>query len=97
MSQISIGGDVRGKEVLYFVQDNGLGIDPCYHQRIFGLFERLDHTKGGTGVGWTIVSRLMEMHGGRVWVESKPGAGATFWLAFPKPHGENASLEPGGK
>lgn len=66
------------------VKDNGPGIPPQYHKKIFALFQRLDTQKEGTGVGLTIVSRIMGLHGGRAWVESEPPHGATFWLSFPK-------------
>jgi signal transduction histidine kinase len=69
------------------VKDNGPGIEPQYHAKIFGLFQRLDSSKEGTGVGLTIVSRIMQLHGGRVWVQSELGHGAEFWLAFPKSKG----------
>ena len=71
-------------EIRICVADNGPGIAPEYHQKIFGLFQRLDTSKEGTGVGLAIVSRTMELHGGTVWVESTPGQGAAFWLSFPK-------------
>jgi signal transduction histidine kinase len=66
------------------VKDNGPGIPPQYHKKIFALFQRLDTQKEGTGVGLTIVSRIMGLHGGKAWVESEPPHGATFWLSFPK-------------
>ncbi len=71
---------VRGApdRVLY-VRDNGIGIDPAYHQKVFGLFERLDAADEGTGIGLALVKRIVEMHGGRVWVESEGlGQGSTF-------------------
>jgi signal transduction histidine kinase len=71
-------------EIHLCVKDNGPGIDHQYHEKIFGLFQRLDSSKEGTGVGLTIVSRIMQLHGGRVWVNSELGHGAEFWLAFPK-------------
>ena len=73
-----------GGEILALVRDNGKGIAPEYHEQIFKLFHRLDQDKGGVGVGLAIVKRIVELHGGRVWVESRPGEGATFWLALPK-------------
>jgi PAS domain S-box-containing protein len=71
-------------EIHICLKDNGRGIDPQYHTKIFGLFQRLDSSQEGTGVGLTIVSRIMQLHGGRVWVNSQLGHGAEFWLAFPK-------------
>lgn len=66
------------------IKDNGPGIEPKYHQKIFGLFQRLDTDKEGTGVGLTIVSRVIKLHGGRVWVVSDRNLGAEIWVSFPK-------------
>ncbi len=82
-SRIQAGGHVDGGEVLLFVRDHGTGIHPKYHDKIFDLFQRLDTNRDGTGVGLAIVRRIAEAHGGRAWVESQPGEGATFWVAFP--------------
>lgn len=76
------GIDEAGK-FIFFVRDNGVGIDPKFHDRIFGLFNRLDPSIEGTGIGLTLVKRIVEVHGGRIWVESKPGAGATFLFTLP--------------
>lgn len=83
--QIEIGTtglDTNGKTIL-FVRDNGIGIEPKYHERIFGLFNRLDPTVEGTGVGLTLVRRIIEVHGGRIWVESQLGSGTTFFFTLP--------------
>ncbi len=82
--RIEVGGGRSGEEVHYFVRDNGEGIAQQYQKKIFGVFQRLDSTKDGTGIGLAIVTRIMEAHGGRTWVESEPGRGTTFWLAFPQ-------------
>lgn len=81
--RIRIGGLTTAGEARFFVSDNGPGIPDRYHQKIFDLFERLDSRVEGTGAGLAIVKRSLETHGGRAWVESTPGQGATFWLAFP--------------
>jgi signal transduction histidine kinase len=81
--RITIGSEEVDSEVRFFVRDNGPGIRPEYHQKIFGLFQRLDTQSEGTGLGLAIVAKIMELHGGRAWVESAAGEGATFWVAFP--------------
>ena len=82
--KIDIGSMENQEEFCFFVKDHGQGVPEEYHQKIFGLFQRLDSDNRGTGVGLAIVSRIMETHGGRVWVESKENNGACFWLSFPK-------------
>lgn len=81
--RIEVGSRTAGDEVLFFVRDNGAGVPAEYHDKIFGLFQRLEANQSGTGIGLAIVSKIMEVHQGRAWIESTPGAGATFWLAFP--------------
>ena len=76
------GSDTDGKPILY-VRDNGVGIEPKYHERIFGLFNRLDPSIEGTGIGLTLIKRIIEIHGGRIWVESELGRGATFLFTLP--------------
>jgi signal transduction histidine kinase len=73
-----------GKEATCFVRDNGAGIDAEYHQRIFGVFNRLDPEIEGVGMGLALVGRIVEVHGGRIWVESEgPGRGSTFYFTLP--------------
>jgi signal transduction histidine kinase len=73
------------KQVL-FVRDRGIGIEPAYHDRIFQLFEKLSHEGEGSGVGLALVKRIVESHGGRVWVESEGlGRGSTFCFTLPLP------------
>ena len=68
----------------YYVRDNGLGIDPAYHEKIFQAFQRVHpHVASGEGMGLAIVRRVVERHGGRVWFESTPGSGTTFFVALP--------------
>jgi signal transduction histidine kinase len=77
--QIEIGVRRAKKETVYYVRDNGVGIDPRYHEKIFGLFERLESEGDGTGIGLALVKRIIEVHGGRIWVESAgQGCGSTF-------------------
>lgn len=71
-------------EQVFYVRDNGVGIDSRYHDRVFGLFERLDQKTEGTGIGLTIVKRIVEVYGGRIWVESEgSGKGSTFCFTLP--------------
>ena len=83
---VEVGTESRDSQQLpiFFVRDNGVGIDPQYHDRIFGLFNRLNPNIEGTGIGLTLVKRIIEMHGGRIWVKSAPGAGATFYFTLPR-------------
>ena len=68
------------------MRDNGLGIEPAERDRVFGLFERLDETGEGTGVGLALVKRIVEVHGGRIWVESEgEGRGSAFCFTIQSP------------
>ena len=85
---VEIGARNSGGEIVYFVHDNGIGIDPDHHESIFELFQKLDQGKEGTGVGLTIAKRVVKSHGGRIWVESDgPGQGADFCFTLPKDRG----------
>ncbi len=82
--RIEIGRRQEGKECVFFVSDNGKGIDPNYHEKVFGLFNKLDAESAGTGIGLALVKRIIEVHGGRVWVESEgEGTGCCFCFELP--------------
>lgn len=82
--RVRVGMRREAGGVVFFVADNGAGIDARYHEKIFGLFERLDTTEEGTGVGLALVKRIVELHGGRIWVESEgDGRGSTFCFTLP--------------
>ncbi len=84
--RIEVGARVEGDEVVCYVRDNGIGIDERFHEKVFGLFDRLDKAYDGTGIGLALVERIMKVHDGRVWVESEgEGCGSTFYFALPKP------------
>ena len=82
---IEIGQDGREENgnATFFVRDNGIGIAPEFHERVFGLFNRLNPGIEGTGIGLALVKRIVEFHGGRVWIQSEAGSGATFYFTLP--------------
>ncbi len=83
--RIEIGAREAREEVRCWVRDNGVGIDPEYHRKVFGLFERLQAETPGTGIGLALVERIVTVHGGRVWVESEGrGQGSTFFFTLPR-------------
>lgn len=82
--EIEIGCKLIGEQPAYFVRDQGCGIEPRFQDSIFGLFNQLDSRTEGTGIGLALVWRIVEFHGGRVWVESAgAGQGATFYFTLP--------------
>jgi PAS domain S-box-containing protein len=76
----------EGNQIILAVSDNGIGIDPAYHQKIFHVFQRLHREEDypGTGIGLAIVEKSVHILGGQVWVESEPGKGSTFYLKMPE-------------
>lgn len=84
--RIEIGTDgEKNRFHTFYVRDNGIGIESQYHERIFGLFNKLDNQSEGSGIGLSLVKRIIEVHNGRIWVESEKGNGATFYFTLPAP------------
>jgi signal transduction histidine kinase len=91
---VHVGAARAGSMWRFSVAHNGIGIDPAQAERIFEVFKRL-HQRGrypGTGIGLAVCRKVVEHHGGRIWVESQPGSGATFWFTLPA-----AANDPGDR
>jgi signal transduction histidine kinase len=82
--QVEVGVKTDNDKNIFFVKDNGIGIAPQYHELIFGLFDKLSADTEGTGIGLALVKRIVETHGGNIWVESDLGKGATFYFTLPQ-------------
>jgi len=84
--RIEIGAGLSAEGQRVWVRDHGVGFDMKYHDRIFGIFQRLQRAEDypGTGVGLALVAKAVQRMGGRVWAESVPGQGTTFFLEFPE-------------
>ncbi|MCP4657503.1 MAG: GHKL domain-containing protein [bacterium] len=81
---VAIDAREENDKTVIVVRDNGIGIEPRYHDRIFRLFDKLDPSSEGTGIGLALVKRIIEIHGGRIWVESKgTGNGTAFCFILP--------------
>lgn len=95
--RIEIGSRRQAGEEVIFVKDNGPGIEPEYQEKVFDLFERLDHSIEGTGIGLARVHRIIEEHGGRVWVESEgSGKGSSFCFSISPRQNSQATLRAVG-
>ena len=95
--RIHVGARQLSERWLFFVRDNGIGIDPQYTERVFVLFQRL-HSRDdypGTGIGLAICRKIIERHGGHIWVDSEPGKGATFYFTLaPVEGGQTPATRP---
>lgn len=90
--RVRVFGRPRDERIRVFVEDNGIGIDPAHHERIFGIFERATSAHfPGTGIGLAIAKKAVEKMGGSIGVESTVGAGARFWIELPRAAGPAAS------
>ncbi|MEO5338422.1 MAG: PAS domain S-box protein [Magnetospirillum sp. WYHS-4] len=84
--RVEVGAEVRSGEWVFHVRDNGIGIEPAYREKVFEVFRRLHTPEAypGTGMGLAICRRIADRHGGRVWMESEPGKGSTFFFTLKK-------------
>jgi PAS domain S-box-containing protein len=93
--RVEIGVEQAGEELVLHVRDNGIGIDPQLQPMLFSLFHKLDPETEGEGIGLALVRRIVELHGGRIWVESEgPGKGATFRFTLAKTRRDRAEEGP---
>jgi len=88
---IEIGVKSQSGKPIFYVRDNGIGIEPEHFERVFDLFNKLDVNAEGTGIGLSLVKRIIEVHGGKIWIKSEgKGKGTTFYFTLAKPSGSSS-------
>jgi PAS domain S-box-containing protein len=90
--RIRVSAERNGTDWVFQVRDNGIGIDPKHHDRIFVMFQRLHRREvyPGTGIGLALCKRIVERHGGRIWLHSEPGKGSAFFFSIPAAQGKSS-------
>ena len=82
--KIEIGAELQHGETICYIRDNGMGIDPLYREKVFDLFQQLDSSSEGSGIGLALARRIVQFHGGRMWVESSGASkGTTVYFTIP--------------
>ncbi len=84
---IEVGFEIKENEYEFFVKDNGKGIEPAYHEKIFNIFTKLENNNNSSGIGLSIVKKIIAFYNGRIWLESYPNVGTCFYFVIPKTYG----------